>query len=550
MQDAIRFRAPLLWLLCALLAGFFLDEIFSLGSALFLVIAGGIGAVIALALTYGKHQKAAFIWSVVFLTTAALISCGYYIHRLNPPPQDWQWLPPREADLIVKTERIFQTNDRFGRATGIVVIKKAPVIMKELEGQKAYFQVKLNDAENSPVKSEIFHLRGIIGFIGENREPGSFDHYLNKTGTYFELRRGFILERLEPANPFYRFCNTQNDKFEAILRLGATDENEWQNAYAAMLLGKKSTLSQMQRGRYLASGTMHFFAISGLHVGAAAMVIYYFFLLLRLPRSASAPLGLAILLLYVQITGGSPSAMRAFLMVAVFWGSSILVRKPAPLSALVLSALLVLAMDPLQLWNSGFQLSYAVVGAILLYGLPLGKKLANIFQPFRGLPEISHTWGHRKILTGSRKLAELFAVSLSTGIMSSPLTIEYFQIFTPGAVFLNLILVPMVGLLVAGGFVSLFFGLLQMTWLSAFFNHGPWLIIWFIDAMIDFFQKTPGFFWPLDYRWHNTGQITVLILLGLMLAGHGKKWRPSGLAFCLPPFILGIILILSTTVID
>ncbi len=549
MPNAIRFRAPLIWLLGALLAGFTLGENFSQSPVLFLVITGTLTAMLALPLTRWNRQKAGLLWSILFLTAATLISCGYYIHRQNPPPGDWRMLPPREANLVVKTERIFQKKDRFGRTTGIALIEQAPSIMKDLEGQKAYFQIKSDDTEKAPVKSEVFRLRGIIGYIGGNKESGSFDHYLNKTGTNFELRRGRILERLEEANGFYRFCQAQNDKFEAILRLGSKDENEWQNAYTAILLGKKSALTQTQKERYLASGTMHFFAISGLHVGAAAMVIYYFFLLLRLPRSVSALSGLGILFLYVQITGGSPSAMRAFIMVAVFWASSVLVRKRSPLSALILSALLVLVAEPLQLWNSGFQLSYAVVGAILLYGLPLGKKLTDIFQPFRGLPEISHTWGHWKILKSSQKLAELFAVSLSAGIMSSPLTIQYFQIFTPGAVLLNLILVPLVGLLVAGGFISLFFGLLKMTWLSAYFNHGAWLILWFLDAIIDFFQKAPGFFWPLSYRWHNTGQLTVCVLLGLMLAGHNKKWLPSGLAFCLPPVILGMVIIFSTSVI-
>ncbi len=551
MSKNYRSRAPLLWLVGPLIFGFVLADTFRQATSFLLVAAGCVGALAACLLaTRKKNKSSSNFWPVIFLVSATCLAWGYYSHRLNLPPADWDFLPPREAELVLVTKRTFQLEDHYGRTTGIALIREAPRILKELEGQKVFFQLDPLAEEPSPVRSEVFRGRGILSFIGEKEGGETFGHYLNKTGTYFELRRGRILERVKKANWFYRFCQRQNDRFEGILRLGSREGNEWQNAYSAILLGKKTALTKEQKERYLASGTMHFFAISGLHVGAAAMALHYFFMLLRLPRAFSAWLGLGALFLYVQITGGTPSAIRAFLMVSFFWGSIAFTRSPAPFSALILSAIAVLLLNPAQLWNSGFQLSYAVVAAIILYGAPLGAKLTEYFRPFRGLPETSYRWHHRVISSGSGSLLELFGVSLAAGVMSSPLTIQYFQIFTPGAIFLNMALVPLVGLLVAGGFISIFFGLLSLTWLSAFFNHGAWLILWFLDALIAVSQELPGFFWRLNYTWRLTGPLAALVILGSMLLLHAKKRQePSGLAFFVPPLLLFLVVIAGTSII-
>lgn len=546
--NAIRSRAPLLWLLGPLISGYALGEEFKEAPVPLLGAVGWVGAIAALVLIRrgSKSVKTVSIWSALFLVSATFLSWGYYLHRLNPVPVDWTLLPPREAELVLETKRTFRAETRYGQTIGIALIKEAPRILEDLVGQKVYFQLDPLGKGLSPVRSEIFLGRGILSYIGEENDPESFDHYLNRTGTYFELRRGPILEQIEKANWFYRFCESQNKKFEAILRLGSKEENEWQNPFTAMLLGKKSALTSEQRERYLASGTMHFFAISGLHVGAAALAIYYFFLIIRLPRTFSAIAGLVILFFYVQITGGAPSATRAFLMVFFFWGAAALTRKPAPFSALVLSAMAVLLAYPVQIWNSGFQLSYAVVGAILLYGVPLGEKLVQFYRPFGGLPEVSYRLYHRTVLSGSRRLFELFAVSLAASLMSSPFTIQYFHLFTPGAVILNMVLVPLAGLLVAGGIISLFCGLIKLAWLSTFFNHGCWLIIWCLDEIINVFLEIPGIFWRLKYDLPGAGPMAAIIILGVMLVLRAKKTPPSGLAYCLPAIILGLVVVFGT----
>jgi len=71
----------------------------------------------------------------------------------------------------------------------------------------------------------------------------------------------------------------------------------------------------------------------------------------------------------------------------------------------------------------------------------------------------------------------LFAISLSASLTSSPLTVYYFKLFNPGAIILNMFLVTIAMFIIINGVISLTFGLLQLTAISAFFNHGSWLLI-------------------------------------------------------------------------
>ena len=83
---------------------------------------------------------------------------------------------------------------------------------------------------------------------------------------------------------FFLFCAQQNQKFEQFLRKGSEQNAGFAGITVAMLLGKKSALSHEQKAIFLATGVMHLFAISGLHVGMIALILFQFLSLLRWPR--------------------------------------------------------------------------------------------------------------------------------------------------------------------------------------------------------------------------------------------------------------------------
>ena len=95
-----------------------------------------------------------------------------------------------------------------------------------------------------------------------------------------------------------------------------------------------------------------------------------------------AVITLAVLVFYMLLTGSSPSVVRAVVMAALFIGSTIAQRPVQSLNTLGAAGLILLLLDPNQLYGAGFQLSFSAVGAIILYGSLLRRADAAV----RGLP--------------------------------------------------------------------------------------------------------------------------------------------------------------------
>ncbi|HQU09687.1 MAG TPA: ComEC/Rec2 family competence protein, partial [Opitutales bacterium] len=172
-----------------------------------------------------------------------------------------------------------------------------------------------------------------------------------------------------------------------------------------------------QKNAFKLSGTLHLFEISGLHIAVIAAFLFGCLKRLLMPELLRVLIGLLIVALYVIVTGGAPSAWRAFWMVALFWGCIAVQRQSTPFALLVASAMGVLVWNPLLLWNIGFQLSYMVVAGILLYGLPLAAYLSAAQETFAD-PALVGRWERAK-----RFLAQTAAITFSANIASIPLII-------------------------------------------------------------------------------------------------------------------------------
>ncbi len=154
----------------------------------------------------------------------------------------------------------------------------------------------------------------------------------------------------------------------------------------AMCLGYRQGLTPNARRRFLRSGTVHLFAISGLHVGIVASIM-----LLAL-RVAAVPFRLRYLLvppllaLYVALTGGAPSAVRAWLMLTVWYINKGLFRPAVPLNAVAGAALILLAWNPLNLFQTGFQFSFLIVLVLILGWRAVSAVVTAVNERDRWLP--------------------------------------------------------------------------------------------------------------------------------------------------------------------
>ncbi len=534
-QHAIQVRAPVCYLLVGMISGLVAAKYWAapIGWLLFgaSVFGGG-----ALALT--KFPR---IWAATFAFAGTLTFWAYGMIRLPRPPSEFALsMPPREAALKLEVQRVMHSNNEYGSVSGIARVIAAPKLSRLETNTPLYFRLK-QDARNVQRGMEI----AATGVLTPIRQPieDSFDSYLKSIGVHYRFERSITMQTIREAPPFERFCLQMNERFQRYLRLGAPADSNVANVYSAMLLGRKVELSADQAERFRLSGTMHFFAISGLHIGVIATVIAQFLLLIRVPRPLNPLIGLPLLYLYVAITGASPSAVRAFLMAAFFWASFTFQRQRNPLAALVNSAIFVLIIQPTQLWTIGFQLSYAVVLSILLFGLPLHQWFGERLQLFRWLPKDSWTGVHHAIHWSSQTLTLLFAISFSAWLASTPLSAGLFGFITPGAVLLNMLLVNLAALVISAGVIAIAVALVLPLGLCAFINHSAWVVITVMDTIVILFSQIPATVLPCENFPMAMSYLSLGAYFTLLFWHHHERRRARAFRMLSAPAALLLIVI-------
>jgi competence protein ComEC len=313
--------------------------------------------------------------------------------------------------------------------------------------------------------------------------------------------------------------------------------------YLAMLLGEKAVLSPDQQNAFVRSGTFHIFSISGLHVGLISIALRGLLRRLRAPPALAVAITLPVLWLYVQITGGSSPAVRSFLMVACFLSAKVFRLPGNPLSALTLSALAILLLDPLQLFSTGFQMSYTVVAALILMGAPLGQRWVARWKPFALLPLINWHWWHHAIQGIGRKLIAMLATGWTAFLASAPAGIGFFNLFSPGSLVANLVIVPLSSVVIYTGFLSLVAGLVGLTPLSALLNYAAAAIIVVTDRLLQQGVALPGVFFAAQFRAAWLAPASLALMTATMLAGAAARWSRWVGGYWLPVIVLLLLVL-------
>ena len=528
-------RAPLLWLLLPLMiglvAGRLVDSPVSplLGAAV-IAIAG------ALALSRQSGRVAQQTWPLAFGAGIALAAAAYFHLRLDRPA-DWGALPPREARLTLLVTQVFPSSGDRRQAKGFATVTDTAAHLRLLMGQRVYLSLRLPPGGAPPLPSATVAALGVVEELPRHPSGGGFDAYLVNAGVNFKFTRGRLLGEVAPPSHYRRFCKAAEGRLEQILGSGLADQPALAAILRAMMMGQKQLMSEEQQKLFMHSGTMHLFAISGLNITAIALSVQILLSLLRAPRLAAAGASLAVLWLYVDITGSSPSAVRAFLMSALLVASFSL-RCPAnALATLSAAALVVLLLDPMQLFGASFQMSYGIVAVLLLLGGPLANAFIARWPLFASLPEPTWRWYHRWADIAWRWFLGMIGVGLASSLVSTISTLQFFGLITPGSLAINLVLIPLSTLVIGAGFVSVLCGLAGLAGGSVLFNHAAALLLWFMDWLLRVTMALPGVYRTAQFRAAWMGPAILATLLATCLAGYAWRWRRNRGGFW-PPFVL------------
>lgn len=542
MPQSLGQRAPLLWLVLPFAAGLAVEKARDLAPVPWLFAGAATAAVVALwAAGRGRTSWSAALTATMFFAGAA----SYTLHRARLPA--WDRLPPREARLTVRIDRVFAPKFPH-RVSALATVTATGDHLRELAGQRLYCAFALGKGDTPPIRSAEVEVIGVIETLPRNPSADTFDGYLANAGLNFRLTRGRLLRAVHPPSAYAVFRARAEERFKTILGTGVVAKRPALTAVLrAMMLGEKQELSDEQDALFMQSGTMHLFAISGLHIGVIALSLQILLGLLRLPRLVAFFACLVALALYVDITGAAPSAVRALLMVTL-WRAATLLRLPDnSLAALTTSALVVLLFAPMQLFSASFQMSYAILAALLLLGRPLAEHWQTRWQPFRALPEVTWSRGHHAIAAGWRWLVMVVAFGVASALVSTVTGVLFFGLFTPGALVANLVCIPTAMLVIVGGFASLVSGLVGLEAWSMLFNHAALTLLALLDDAIRLWVKAPGVWQSATFSSPWIGNVALAALLAALLWGYatGWRWRRGG---WLPPFaVAGLALAWGVT---
>ena len=263
------------------------------------------------------------------------------------------------------------------------------------------------------------------------RNPGEFDskQYYGCQKIYYQMKNGEICGKSAEYSYFGQFLQEIRRKAESILDEAA---GAYAGIFQAMILGERGNLDAETKMQYQMSGIMHILAISGLHISFVGMGFF------RLLKKAGAGNGMAgavsafLVYTYGMMTGGSVSAMRAVGMFLILVGAGIAGRSYDLLSAMALSAIVLLLDAPAYLYSVSFLLSF---GAVIGIGAVT--------------PEIC------SLLNLEKKIAKSLAGSVIVWLITLPIVLYAYGEVSLAGVFLNLLVLPTSGLVLASGIFAL-----------------------------------------------------------------------------------------------
>ncbi|MDQ6625515.1 MAG: ComEC/Rec2 family competence protein [Verrucomicrobiota bacterium] len=378
-------------------------------------------------------------------------------------------------------------------------------------------------------------LFGVTGAVEGPRNPGEFD--MRRHLARRDVRTSFISRYRENGrvlshgggNPIIAAAQASRRQLDAALSRGLEDSPNQHSLVSGIILGLRDQTPDEVEEEFQQTGTIHLFAVAGLHVGMVAYLLWTIAGALRLPRKLAICLIVPGLFFYAAITGLNTASLRAATMAAIILGGVFLDRPARAANSLAAAAFILLCFDTQQLFSMGFQLSFAVVGTIILLADPVFKWLAEWFQPDAFLPRSLLTRAQRFGQASWRRIAHGISISLSAWVGSLPLILPYFYLITPVSIFANLAVVPLAFLVLATGMMSLL-ATPFATSLAVIFNNANWSIASLILATVAFFARAPaGHFYIGEPHWRPgvRAEITALDLgagAAIHLRNHGRDW--------------------------
>lgn len=321
----------------------------------------------------------------------------------------------RKAGTTTKITGMVTSISRKNEAYQLKIKSREGMVLVSYRGRLEH------DGEIAGKQAEVY---GEVFLPQQRRNAKCFDYrqYLRACGIQTQMTAESLVPVAGVEDVFVQMVSRIRRDFDAELENCADDETR--GMILAMLFGDKSALSEEAYESFQKNGTAHILAVSGLHIG-----ILYGFLAFLWRGKKGLLFHVAVsgaLLFYVALAEFSPSVIRAAVMIATHLVANVLHRRYDLLSAAAFTFMLMLCVNPMQLFHTGFQLSFLAIAS-------LGVILPFIQQAYQGV----------------------FLPSIGIQMGTLPYTAYVFNHISLGAFFINVPVVFLAGALLPVGIGSM-----------------------------------------------------------------------------------------------
>ena len=407
----------------------------------------------------------------------------------------------KNIDIILTIDDRIQVNGNYLK--GIAKLNKEKVLFTYIlkdEKEKTFFKEHFQGG--------MLKVNADIEDIGEKKNFYSFDYkkYNENKGIFknvkvndiknFEENKGIISKikiwRISLGNKIHKEISFDKSGY-----------------IEALIFGDKAYLEKDEIINYKNLGTSHLLAISGLHLGVLISLIYFILLRLRFSVEIIEKIVFLVIPFYMLISGFSPSVLRAGGMIMLY----IIFRKKdiTKLEALLTTFILMLFINPLFIFDIGFELSFLITFCLLM---------SDDFLS-----------GSKNIFTSG------FKISLVSSLASLPILVMNFYTFSYISIISNIFLVPIFSLVI--------FPLVLISYVVFLFSSTMFNVIFkpILNISFSFFYKIQDLFLnfsPVVIGRHNNyvGVIIFIFILGILIYLNKNKFLLATLGVLLLFFTL------------
>ncbi|MCA9017272.1 MAG: ComEC/Rec2 family competence protein, partial [Planctomycetaceae bacterium] len=326
----------------------------------------------------------------------------------------------------------------------------------------------------------------------------------------------------------------------------------------ALLLGDRAELSPRIKTKFSQSGLIHFLAISGLHIGFFSVFIWSICHLMNLPRTAAVILLLLAISFYLSIIEVRPPILRAASFCALVTLGLINWRAITTLNLVSISALLILIVNPTDLFDVGTQLSFLAVAAIVwtvqqdFFQNPFQQSWLPLRWRILASDPVLQSTLQSFLIRYFRMLYSIFLVTFFIWVVTAPLVLYHFKLLAPVGLLVNTLIFPFLFLILLLGYLLIFLGSIVPFLsgiLGACFDYSLCLLLWVVEFAADipwahFELPAPPVWWLLVYY-----SLILLAILPVQLNfTHYWNWLLQKIRLSMVPawILMGLLLPLLT----